>query len=65
MICIGALMFGPIEFVYGLVAKEAPIRLRRPPPAIRTATGDWRCSHCDMPNGSKMTLCVNCGAART
>ncbi len=64
VLCIGALIWGPIELMYGFIGKEAMNRPRRNTQAVQAAAGEWLCPACGMRNGSLMAECVNCGTYR-
>jgi hypothetical protein len=64
-ICLGALVFGPIELLIGLFG-EAPLRRRpQPPPVMAVGASEtaWmkRCGSCGMPSDPAAAFCANCG----
>lgn len=64
-ICIGALIFGPIELVIGLLGNERP-RPGYAPPTPFDATREMvratqRCGSCGTAVDAKMKFCPNCG----
>ena len=70
-ICIGALIFGPIELVIGLLGNERPRRgyaagtqYALPPPVDATrevARTTQRCGSCGRAVDAGMKFCPNCG----
>lgn len=68
-ICIGALIFGPIELMIGLFGNERRARAPAPPgiPAQAVPMGPPAkfCPSCGMKNDGAMNFCTNCGIRLT
>lgn len=66
VICIGALIFGPIELMIGLFAEDRRGRVSAPLPALtieRTADASRKtCGSCGFRSDPAAAFCANCGA---
>ncbi len=66
-ICIGALIFGPIMLIVGLLEREPDVRY--PAPSVAQPSGVTGrpplefCRSCGMNNDPAAMFCVNCGAS--